>query len=88
MRPATLPVHEDIDWAIKAEDDLAYEPPILEVHTRRLQFPLFQVSEQELKAYSTPITSIIESNSVKDIQDAEDDYIVSLMRGHCDQHGI
>lgn len=88
MRPATLPVHEDIDWAVKAEDDLAYEPPILEVHARRLQFPLFQVSEQELKAYTTPITSIIEANSVKDIQDAEDAYIYSLMGGHYGQHGI
>jgi hypothetical protein len=88
MRPATLPVHEDIDWAIKAEDDLAYEPPILEVHTRRLQFPLFQVSEQELKAYDMPISRILEENMVKAIQEDEDRYALSLIEGRHGQCGI
>ena len=61
-------------------------PPPVVMKGPKYTIPFFTVScekftksEQELKAYETPITKILEENSVKDIALSEDAKFLSMM---------
>lgn len=67
-----------IDWAKKAEEDLAHEPEkpfslrdlFHSIEAMPIRPSAFIMSEQDYEdicAYSAPITRIIEENSVRDI---------------------
>ncbi len=60
-----------ITW--RGEPDARYVTgPRYEIGFFTISSELFEKSEQELLAYESPITKIIEENSVKDIQEVED----------------
>lgn len=60
-----------ITW--RGEPDARYVTgPRYEIGFFTISSELFEKSEQELLAYESPITKIIEENSVKDIQEEED----------------
>lgn len=53
--------------------------PYVSVPFRRVESERFHMSAQELKAYEMPITKIIEDNSVKAMQQEQDDHLLEAL---------
>jgi len=48
----------------------------------------FKKTEQELKAYDTPISKIITDNVAKDIQAMEDEKILKMVESLCEEQAL